>query len=151
MEEIFYWIWLSILNFKPIEKIQLLKIFENPKEIFQLSKIDLQKYTDSEEVIEKILNIDKRKKANIIFEESNNTGTEIITYKNKNYSKQLKNIYDFPIVLYAKGNIKLLNNKSISIVGCRNCSEYGKYISRQFSYSLAKKGYCIVSGLAYRN
>ena len=34
------------------------------------------------------------------------------------------------------------------MVGCRECSEYGKHISKKFSYELAKKDICIISGMA---
>lgn len=59
----------------------------------------------------------------------------------------LKNIYDFPIVLYAKGNTDLLNTPSFSIVGARSATEYGKKVAITMSYGLAKY-FNIVSGLA---
>lgn len=34
------------------------------------------------------------------------------------------------------------------MVGCRDCTEYGKKVSMEFSYKLAKEGICIISGLA---
>ena len=43
-----------------------------------------------------------------------------------NYPEKLKNIYDPPRKLYVIGNEQILNRKSIAIVGCRNCSDYGK-------------------------
>ncbi len=64
------------------------------------------------------------------------------------YPKKLKNIYDKPTVLFAKGNINLLNEKSVAIVGCRDCSDYGKNVAKKLSYDLAKENICIVSGLA---
>ena len=46
------------------------------------------------------------------------------------------------------GNIDILNNPSIAIVGCRDATEYGKQVSKDFSYKLSKSGFNIVSGLA---
>ena len=67
----------------------------------------------------------------------------------KEYPKKLHRIYDKPILLYAKGNTKLLKSlKKISIIGSRNCSEYGKMVTQKLSYMLAKKDYTIVSGMA---
>ena len=77
-----------------------------------------------------------------------NNDIKIITLLDKEYPEKLKNIYDKPKVLYAKGNIKLLNEQSVAIVGCRDCSNYGKNIARKLSYSLAKENICIISGLA---
>lgn len=50
--------------------------------------------------------------------------------------------------LFAIGNINLLYENKIAIVGSRNCSEYGLRIAEQFSYELAIKGISIVSGMA---
>ena len=64
------------------------------------------------------------------------------------YPKKLENIYAKPQVLYVLGNEKLLNDKSIAIIGCRDCTNYGLKNSYKFAYELARKEVCIVSGLA---
>ena len=71
-----------------------------------------------------------------------------ITTYDKKYPEKLKNIYDKPCVLYAKGNLDLLNEKSVAIVGSRDCTDYGKNTAKQLAYNLAKNNICIVSGLA---
>lgn len=74
---------------------------------------------------------------------------DIITIEDKMYPKSLKEVYDYPICLYAKGNIELLNKeRMIAIIGCREYSEYGKKCAIYFSYNLARKNVIIVSGLA---
>ena len=71
-----------------------------------------------------------------------------ITIDNENYPILLKQIYDPPKVLYVKGNVDILNNPSIAIVGCRDNTEYGKKAATYFSYNLAKQNINIISGLA---
>ncbi|MBO6244608.1 MAG: DNA-processing protein DprA [Clostridia bacterium] len=71
-----------------------------------------------------------------------------ITMENEKYPILLKQIYDPPKCLYAMGNIEILNNPSIAIVGCREATEYGKKAATYFSYNLAKQNVTIVSGLA---
>lgn len=73
---------------------------------------------------------------------------DIISINEETYPQALKEIYDPPISLYLKGNKKILNQKSIGIIGCRDCSEYGKKCAKYFSYNLAKEKINIVSGLA---
>ena len=73
---------------------------------------------------------------------------DIININDQEYPEQLKNIYDYPISLYIKGNSKILNNKSIAIIGCRNASEYGMKSAQYFAYNLAQNDINIVSGLA---
>lgn len=144
-----YLIWLSILNFKPIEKLQLIQIIGTPEKIFKLTEKQLREYTNSEEIIRKIMNIEKRQEAEKILSKIEKENVRIITLMDKEYPKNLQRIYDKPILLYAKGNIKLLDSlKKISIIGSRNCSEYGKIVTQKLSYMLAKKDYTIVSGMA---
>ena len=73
---------------------------------------------------------------------------KIIKLLDNNYPKELKNIYEKPQTIYLIGNEKLLNYKSIAIIGCRDCTDYGKNNAYKFAYELAKKGICIISGLA---
>lgn len=76
------------------------------------------------------------------------TKTKILKYQDSKYPDKLKNIYASPKKLYILGNIDLLNCKSIAIIGCRNCTRDGAINAYKFGYKLAKKGVCIISGLA---
>ena len=69
-----------------------------------------------------------------------------ITYKDRNYPKKLKQIFDYPLCLFYKGDINLLNKKSIGIVGSRQATDYGLAVAKNFSIELSKKGFTIVSG-----
>ena len=73
---------------------------------------------------------------------------KIINISDDNYPAKLKNIYAPPITIFAKGDISLLNSKSIAIVGSREPSKYGIYVAEKFSKELSKEGITIVSGLA---
>lgn len=73
----------------------------------------------------------------------------VLTYRDKRYPIRLKNIDDPPALLYARGNIALLNQKTFGIVGSRRCTPYGRRTANRFAGELAKQGEVIVSGLAY--
>lgn len=73
---------------------------------------------------------------------------DIISIEDKEYPQMLKNIYDPPISLYIIGNKKVLNNTSIAIVGCRDCTQYGKHVAYELAYNIAKENINIISGLA---
>lgn len=73
---------------------------------------------------------------------------DIISIQDEEYPKILKEIYDPPISLYIKGNKEILNNTGIGIVGCRECTKYGKNVAKYFAYNLARNKINIVSGLA---
>lgn len=71
-----------------------------------------------------------------------------IDLDSKWYPEKLKNISSPPKQLFCLGNLELLSKKSIAIIGSRNYSDYGKRVTFDFSFGLAKNDVCIVSGLA---
>lgn len=71
-----------------------------------------------------------------------------INETNKLYPKKLLKIKDRPNKIYAVGNIELLNNKSIAIVGSRLSTVYGERYAAKFAKEISKAGITIVSGLA---
>ena len=74
---------------------------------------------------------------------------QVITYYDKDYPKQLKNLYDAPIAIYAIGNCKILNRKNkIAVIGARKASNYGINIARQIGSFLSKNNIHTISGLA---
>lgn len=135
-----------MLKISRSEKINLLKKY-NEIELWNIEKI---KNDISERNIKEMSNILNKKQAEKIYKIMISNNIEIIKYNEMNYPNSLKNISNFPIYLYIKGNVENLfyNNSTIGIVGARNASEYGKNMSRKFAYELSKKNICIVSGLA---
>lgn len=77
-----------------------------------------------------------------------NKKIKTIKIKDKEYPENLKNIENPPKQIYVLGNSNILNDFSISIVGCRLCSEYGKMMAQSIAYNLSKYNINIVSGLA---
>ncbi len=60
----------------------------------------------------------------------------------------LTQINECPQNLYVIGNAELLRRNSVSIVGSRDCTNYGAKIAEKLSYNLAKQNIIIISGLA---
>ncbi|RAS88433.1 DNA-processing protein DprA [Priestia endophytica] len=71
-----------------------------------------------------------------------------ITITDPEYPALLKNIYDPPWVLYTKGDHRLLNNISVSIVGTRTPTSYGIKATKVLCKPLVEEGWTVVSGLA---
>ena len=65
------------------------------------------------------------------------------------YPYRLKHCDDGPIMLYSKGLMNLNAPRTISIVGTRNITPYGKDICSSFVESLGSYRPTIISGLAY--
>lgn len=68
----------------------------------------------------------------------------------KDYPELLKQIPDAPVVLYCKGDSRLLSEKNkIAVVGTRHITRYGREITEMFTSELARQGLVIVSGMAF--
>lgn len=145
-----YWIWFSrIQGIKCIQKEILLKQFKSPEKLWNMNKTDLETTEEiNKNLINEILNEKHRKDLEKYEKYMNKNNINIITILDKDYPEKLKNIYDKPMVLFAKGNIGLLKQDGIAIVGCRDCTTYGKNTAKKLAYDLAKQNKCIISGLA---
>ncbi len=64
------------------------------------------------------------------------------------YPAVLENIPQPPWVLYWKGDRRLLERPSVSIVGTRSPTAYGRHAAARLSRELAGEGLAVVSGLA---
>lgn len=73
---------------------------------------------------------------------------QILDKQNKKYPKLLKKINNPPPILYAEGNIELLNRDLVAIIGSRNYTKYGENQAKNFAKQLTKSGLGIVSGMA---
>lgn len=72
----------------------------------------------------------------------------IIPNYSLDFPSLLKEIQYCPFVIYLKGKRDVLSKPSVSIVGTRNCSSYGRVVAENLSSELSKRGLVIVSGLA---
>ncbi len=72
----------------------------------------------------------------------------IITLHDKRYPELLKQIADPPSLLFAQGDVDLLSQWQIALVGSRNPSTSGSDTSYEFARYLAQGGITITSGLA---
>ena len=145
-----YWIWLaSVEGLGPVKKFALLNKFETAKRIYNATEKEILKVDGMSDKI--VQNMQKAKDAKLLEKYEKyilKNDIKIINISDDNYPAKLKNIYAPPITIFAKGDISLLNSKSIAIVGSREPSNYGIYVAEKFSKELSKEGITIVSGLA---
>ncbi len=143
-----YDIWLSCLDINNLNKIKLLEKFNTSKVIWDLKKDDLIEFKISEKYINKILDENTRLSINKYADYIEKNNIKLISYKNVEYPRSLKNINNFPAFLYVRGNIDNLYDDCIAIIGSRLASNYGKFVSRKIAKEVADRNVNIVSGLA---
>lgn len=73
---------------------------------------------------------------------------EIVTLGHELYPEELAEIAQPPIVLFCEGNLELLKQNKIAIVGTRHPSAQGAENAKNFAFELAKNSLTVVSGLA---
>ncbi|MDR1523132.1 MAG: DNA-processing protein DprA [Endomicrobium sp.] len=128
---------------------KLLEKFGNVENITKSNKKDLMSISGIGSILaEKILkslSLDKALKETELAKKHN---IKIILYNSPLYPKPLESLPDKPLFLYIKGNIRESDYDSISIVGSRKVSNYGKSVTLEFASYFAKLGITIISGLA---
>jgi len=76
-------------------------------------------------------------------------GVGILTYGDAEYPDSLRGIKSPPVLLYYRGKLPDFNNEvSISVVGTRRLTGYGKANAFKIAYDLARAGATVVSGMA---
>ncbi len=70
------------------------------------------------------------------------------TIWDKIYPKILKRIPDPPVILFYRGEFKKDYQPAIAVVGTRNPSGYGKWVTEQMTRQLVENGISVVSGMA---
>ena len=72
----------------------------------------------------------------------------IIEYCSELYPEKLREIKNPPTRLYALGNVEILNNYGIAVVGSRTNTQYGEKVCKRFTKNLVEYNLNIISGLA---
>ena len=75
-------------------------------------------------------------------------GAKIISLSDPEYPTRLKEIYDPPVILFVKGNVEVLAQPGIAMVGTRHPTPYGSGMAERLSTDLAARGLVIISGMA---
>ncbi len=75
-------------------------------------------------------------------------GISVVTAADGQFPSSLKDFDDAPVVLYVKGEMACLNQKSVAIVGSRSAGFHGRRLAHQFAEAFARAGLQVASGLA---
>jgi len=75
-------------------------------------------------------------------------GMEVITYHSDAYPARLKEIYDYPPLIYIRGDIVAEDEWCLTVVGARRPTVYGRQVTDELVTELVRNKITIVSGLA---
>ena len=75
-------------------------------------------------------------------------GVRALTWHDDEYPDRLKEVYDLPPVIYVRGHIEPGDERTVSLVGTRRPTAYGREAAHRMAFDLADAGVTVVSGLA---
>lgn len=76
-------------------------------------------------------------------------GYEVVIWTDERYPERLKHTPDPPLFLYAMGDLSLLANPGVAVVGSRGASKHGLAATAELCRRLSKAGLTVVSGMAW--
>src|SRR5271157_5512659 len=142
-EEELYWLALRLVpGLGARTSGKLLDRFRTPQAIFRASRTELEAAGVSGSVAQSIASGTAFEDAVTQQEKMAETGTVAVTLSDPRYPQRLREIFDPPIVLFARGRVELLQAISLAVVGCGADVVYPSE-NRKLAADLAVKGLII--------
>ncbi len=150
MTDIRHSVWLSLATLPATKSLcRLIEAFDfNTTAIYQADKETLLEKGASESLAERLSdkNLDEALK---IIDFCHQCEVFLLPYDSPNYPKRLLRIPDFPILLYGRGQLPIIDQEvTIATVGTRRYTDYGKQNAYVISRDMARAGAVVVSGMA---
>lgn len=150
--DIIYQMALSeIKNLGPVKQSKLIGLFSSARHVFEAQKKELYEtgFLTKEEVLQ-IKNQNDFEVYRIKLKQLTDRDIHVLSFQDQRYPQRVLKIASFPILLYYRGNISILNDSCLlAVVGSRRMSDYGRDIIEQFIPRLVEKNIIIVSGMAF--
>jgi len=138
---------LAYLDLPPRRLRCLLERFDRPEDIFHASRADLLRIEGmTEATAARILNAPNLTAAQ--WQRWQKANARLLTWRDENYPDALRDIEDFPPMLFVRGSLQEADRFSIAIVGTRNPTSYGRTVAEKLGRELARYGLTIISGAA---
>lgn len=134
--------------------VHLLGVFGSARDIFAAAPDELAGEAGlREEIAREIVRRRGFAAAEKELEHCRRNGIAAIASTDPEYPPLLREIPDYPHVLYIKGDTEALSARCLSMVGTRNATPYGQTMCNRLVEGLAAQvpGLCIVSGLGFRD
>lgn len=148
-EEELYWLALKLVpGLGARTSGKLLERFRSPQGIFRASRTELEAAGVSGTVAQSIASGCTFEDAAVQQEKMVEAGAVAITAGDARYPQVLREIFDPPSLLFARGRVELLGSLMLAVVGTRRPTPYGVAVAERLSADLAHAGLTIASGMA---
>jgi DNA processing protein len=148
-EETLHWLALRMTPGIGAKKtVELLERFGSPVPIFRASASELMAWGLPGTIARSIASGCAFDEAIRQHELLKAAGAMMIAYDDPVYPQQLREIFDPPPVLFARGQLPWLNEVMVGVVGSRRATQYGLSVAEKLGADLAAAGIAVVSGMA---
>jgi len=148
-QDALYWLALRMTPGLGTRKaVQLLEVFRTPQAIFRASRSELQAAGLSAAVAQSLASGCAFDDAADQQNQAARAGAVLIPLTDARYPPALRDIFDPPPLLYARGRVELLITLMLGVVGTRRPTAYGSVAASKLSADLAAAGMTVTSGMA---
>ena len=147
--ELKYWVGFSKMpGIGRVKISQLLEHFNTLEHAWKAPIGELKKSGLDSKTVENIVNLRTRIAPDEEMDSLKKYKIKVLTCDSLTYPQRLKEIYDYPPVLYIRGNLLPQDECCLAVVGTRRATVYGRQVTEEIVSDLARNGITIVSGLA---
>src|SRR5664279_655872 len=148
-EEELYWLALKLVpGLGSRTSGKLLDRFRTPQAIFRASRTELEGAGVSGAVAQSIASGCTFEDAATQHEKMAQCAAVLVTIGDPRYPRALREIFDPPMLLFARGRVELLQTICLGVVGTRRPTPYGLAVAERLAGDLAHAGLTIASGMA---
>ncbi|MBS1858354.1 MAG: DNA-protecting protein DprA [Acidobacteria bacterium] len=148
-EEELHWLALKLIpGLGARSSTRLLERFHTPQAIFRATRTELEAAGVSGTVAQSIASGCTFDEAVTQHEKMAACGAVLVTVGDPRFPLRLREIFDPPTLLFARGRVELLNSLGLGVVGTRRPTPYGLAVAERLAGDLATAGLTIISGMA---
>jgi DNA processing protein len=144
-------LWLALTltpGLGPTRARRLVEFFGNINSVFHASLTELEAAGLPAQSAQSLGTGRAVELANDEFARAAAAGIQLVARDDPGYPIRLRQIYDPPLVLYVRGDVAVLSQPGIAVVGTRHPTPYGVGMAERLACDLAARGLVIFSGLA---
>ena len=127
---------------------KLIEHFSSPQAVYHASLTELEGCGLPARVAEAIFAQSGLKEAEQEIDAAEKANYRLVVYGREGYPRLLQEISDPPLVLYVRGDVGVLSQHAVAVVGTRRPTAYGSSVAHRLASDLAQRQLVIVSGLA---
>jgi len=127
---------------------QLESYFGNLEDAWKATPADLRRARLDNNVIQAVTSWRPKISLEAEMEKLDRYGVKVFTWHDPGYPSRLKEIYDYPPILYVRGSLLPEDEWCLAVVGTRRATVYGRQVTEEIVSDLARSKITIASGLA---